>query len=93
MTWIQTTGPDKAEGQLKDVYAAVRAMYPPEYGMPGMPSAAGADSIIPSHSLIPEALFHSFAAFAVMMKPDLPLERRHHEMIATVVSVTNRCRY
>jgi len=27
------------------------------------------------------------------MSPDLPLERRHHEMIATMVSVTNRCRY
>jgi hypothetical protein len=25
------------------------------------------------------------------MSPDLPLERRHHEMIATMVSVTNGC--
>ncbi len=93
MTWIETTPPDKAEGPLKDVYAAVRGMYPPEYGIPGTASAGGGDSIIPSHSLIPEALYHSFAAFATMMKPELPLERRHHEMIATVVSVTNRCRY
>jgi len=27
------------------------------------------------------------------MSPDLPLQRRHHEMIATMVSVTNRCVY
>jgi AhpD family alkylhydroperoxidase len=27
------------------------------------------------------------------MSPDLPLPRRHHEMIATMVSVTNRCVY
>jgi AhpD family alkylhydroperoxidase len=27
------------------------------------------------------------------MSPDLPLERRQHEMIATMVSVTNRCVY
>jgi len=27
------------------------------------------------------------------MSPDLPLTRRQHEMITTVVSVTNRCRY
>jgi AhpD family alkylhydroperoxidase len=27
------------------------------------------------------------------MAPDLPLQRRQHEMIATMVSVTNRCVY
>ena len=46
-----------------------------------------------SHSLIPEALYHAFATFGVLMLPELPLERRQHEMIATVVSVTNRCVY
>jgi len=29
----------------------------------------------------------------VLMSPDLPLSRRQHEMITTVVSVTNRCVY
>jgi len=29
----------------------------------------------------------------VLMSPDLPLTRRQHEMITTVVSVTNRCHY
>jgi len=28
-----------------------------------------------------------------LMSPDLPLTRRQHEMITTVVSATNRCRY
>jgi AhpD family alkylhydroperoxidase len=27
------------------------------------------------------------------MSPELPLVRRQHEMIATMVSVTNRCVY
>jgi len=27
------------------------------------------------------------------MSPELPLSRRQHEMIATMVSVTNRCKY
>jgi len=27
------------------------------------------------------------------MSPELPLSRRQHEMIATVVSITNRCVY
>jgi hypothetical protein len=38
-------------------------------------------------------MFHSFAAFGAMMAPDLPLRREQHEMIATMVSVTNRCFY
>jgi len=28
-----------------------------------------------------------------MMAPDLPLQRRQHQMIATMVSVTNKCHY
>jgi len=28
-----------------------------------------------------------------LMSPELPLERRQHEMIATMVSLTNRCHY
>ena len=52
-----------------------------------------AGSIVASHSLIPDALFHAFATFGVLMSPDLPLTRRQHEMITTVVSVTNRCHY
>jgi AhpD family alkylhydroperoxidase len=27
------------------------------------------------------------------MSPDLPLARRQHEMIATMVSLTNQCHY
>ena len=38
-------------------------------------------------------LDHALATFGALMAPDLPLGRRQHEMIATVVSVTNRCRY
>ena len=94
MTWIKTIGPEQAEGALKEALMAQRALYPKEYaGPPAQPSSAGANSIIASHSLIPGALEHAFSAFGALMSPDLPLERRHHEMIATVVSVTNRCRY
>ena len=34
-----------------------------------------------------------FATFGALMSPDLPLGRRQHEMITTMVSVTNRCVY
>jgi len=49
--------------------------------------------IVASHTLIPEALYHAFSTFGVLMSPDLPLSRRQHEMITTMVSVTNRCFY
>ena len=93
MTWIETRAPQDAEGALAAAFDAQRAIYPPEYAVPANPLASGANGIVASHSLIPEALHHAFAAYGVLMRADLPLERRHHEMIATVVSVTNRCRY
>ena len=52
-----------------------------------------ASGIVASHSLIPAALHHAFATFGALMSPDLPLSRRQHEMITTVVSATNRCHY
>ena len=93
MTWIETHDPLAAEGPLADAFQAQRALYPPEYAVPAVASASGAAGIVASHSLIPEALRHAFAAYGALLDPDLPLERRHHEMIATMVSVTNRCRY
>jgi alkylhydroperoxidase family enzyme len=44
-------------------------------------------------TLIPEALHHGFATFGALMSPDLPLDRCQQEMIATVVSATNRTYY
>jgi hypothetical protein len=40
-------------------------------------------------------MYHMFAAFGALMSPDLPLTltRRQHEMITTVVSAANRCKY
>lgn len=95
MTWIPTIPPAEATGELAHAYAAQRELYPAMYGTPKPPREDGspAESIVHSHSLIPEALHHAFATFGALMSPHLPLERRHHEMIATMVSVTNRCRY
>ena len=92
MTWIQTIPPDSDENVRRAV-AAQRAMYPAEYATPVHPTADGTSQIVASHSLIPDALHHAFATFGALMSPDLPLSRRQHEMITTVVSVTNRCRY
>jgi hypothetical protein len=92
MTWIKTIPFAEADDKLRKAIEDQRALYPPEYGQPtGITDEAG--SIVASHSLIPDASFHAFATFGALMSPDLPLTRRQHEMITTVVSVTNRCHY
>ena len=94
MTWIKTVPPEEADEQLRRAVEETRALYPAEYAQPrARVESAEDEGIMFSHSLIPEALRHSFSAFAAMMSADLPLSRAQHEMIATVVSVTNRCHY
>jgi hypothetical protein len=96
MTWIKTTPFSQvtdADGPLRDAYAAVRSMYPPEYERPNPIPEVANESIVASHSLIPKALEHAFGTFGALMAADLPLTRRQHEMIATLVSVQNRCFY
>jgi hypothetical protein len=94
MTWIRTIPAAEASEELRRAIEAQRELYPAEYATPVQPTADGSTSgIVASHSLIPEALYHAFSTFGVLMSPELPLTRRQHEMITTVVSVTNRCRY
>jgi hypothetical protein len=94
MTWIRTVPMDEADEKLRRAMEAQRELYPAEYAVPIHPTPDGATSgIVASHSLIPDALYHAFATFGVLMSPDLPLTRRQHEMITTIVSVNNRCHY
>ena len=92
MTWIRTVSAEQDDA-VRRAIEAQRALYPSEYAEPVHPTADGTSGIVASHSLIPDALFHAFATFGALMSPALPLSRRQHEMITTVVSVTNRCRY
>lgn len=94
MAWIKTIPPADADEALRRAYEMQQGLYPIEYALPGHSAADGqSESIVASHSLIPDALKHAFATFGSLMSPDLPLERRQHEMIATMVSVKNRCKY
>ncbi len=94
MTWIRTVPVEEADEKLRRAMEAQRALYPAEYATPVHPTPDGQSSgIVASHSLIPDALYHAFATFGVLMSEDLPLTRAQHEMITTVVSVTNRCHY
>jgi hypothetical protein len=93
MTWIKTVKMDE-DPHVKKAMEAQRAIYPQEYATPVPGVDKGPEAgITGSHSLIPGALYHSFSAFGAMMAPELPLKRHQHEMIATMVSVTNRCHY
>ena len=93
MTWIKTVYVEDDE-KVRRAVEAQRDLYPIEYSIPIHPTADGqASQIVASHSLIPNALYHAFATFGALMSPELPLTRRQHEMITTVVSVINRCHY
>lgn len=97
MTWIKTLPPTE-DAAVREVLQKLAALYPKEYDPARrhervLPEAVKGDSIMLSHSLIPQAMYHAFATFGSLMDPALPLSRRQHEMIATTVSALNRCFY
>jgi hypothetical protein len=96
VTWIQTIPLPEADPELRRLYEQVYALYPNEYRaeVPAVQRPDGsADSVVAAHSLIPQAMLHAMSAYGVLLAPGLPLARRQHEMIATVVSALNRCFY
>lgn len=81
MAHINMIGVDEADGALKELYDNYRAPW------------GGVDNILRIHGLMPVTLEpHMMLYRAVMFGPG-PLTRRQREMIATVVSKTNRCIY
>ena len=96
VSWIRTIPMSEADPKLKGVYEGIYALYPREYAadVSSLVKPDGTiDSITAAHSLMPQAMHHAMSAFAVMLSPGLPLTRRQHEMIATVVSALNSCYY
>jgi acetyl esterase/lipase len=97
MTWIKTMPPAESPA-VREVLQKLAGLYPGEYDPSRrhervLPESVRNDSIMTSHSLIPQAMYHAFATFGSLMDPSLPLTRRQHEMIATTVSTLNRCFY
>jgi hypothetical protein len=93
MAWIKTIPFSEADPKLREAIERQRALLPPEYEQPTALNPDDSAGVVAAHSLIPDALYHAFATFGVLMSPDLPLTRQQHEMINTVVSVANRCFY
>jgi hypothetical protein len=93
MTWIKTIRMEDDE-RLRNAMTEQRKLYPVEYATPVPIVDQGLENgIVGSHSLLPDVLFHAFSTFGALMSPELPLQREQHEMIATMVSLTNRCFY
>jgi hypothetical protein len=96
MPWIKTIPAREATGTLRETYHQIYSKYPPEYGA-GVPTLVKPDgtedSIIATHSLIPDLMKGIGQGYAALLQPHLPLTRRQQEMIATVVSGANRCFY
>jgi hypothetical protein len=93
MTWIKTVRMED-DDRVREAVMKEREFYPVEYATPVPTVDNGFENgIVGSHTLLPDVMFHSFAAFGAMLSPELPLSREQHEMIATMVSVTNRCFY
>jgi hypothetical protein len=93
MTWIRSTPLEGEDEAVLKAMADQRALYPPEYEQPVQELDHGVPGIVASHSLIPQALYHAFGTFGSLMQPELPLQRRQHEMIALMVSLANKCHY
>lgn len=94
MPWIAV----RTDPEVQAAMAAGMRGYPIEYapsrrGERQVPEAVKNDSIVNAPTLIPGALEHVFAALRAMYDPSLPLTRRQHETIATVVSALNDCFY
>lgn len=98
MTWIKVMRPGSGDRQVDEAFADAYAKYPVEYSPAAkremnLPPEVAAESIVASHSLIPDALRHMFAGYGALLQPDLPLSRRQHELIAATVSALNDCFY
>jgi hypothetical protein len=83
---------------IRDSLADAMRGYPDDYRSPRrdlrrVPANVARDSIVLSCSLVPEAMRTFFAGYGALLDPKLPLSRKQHEMIATVVSRANDCFY
>ena len=97
MAWIKTVKREEADEKLTNAMLNQRHLYPQEYALPveaaTSQSSDPGESIVLSHSLLPDTLYHAFATYGTLLSPDLPLSRAQHEMIAATVSVSNSCFY
>lgn len=96
MAWIETVSP-KDSDEVRQALLTIRPLLPEVYTQtpePGrVPESVMRESIVLSHSLLPQVMEPIFLAQVRLMQPELPLSRREHELIAATVSALNDCFY
>lgn len=81
MPYIQTIQPEKAEGELKEIYD-------------GLISSRGKIAEVHKiQSLNPESITNHMDLYMTIMFGKSPLKRVHREMMAVIVSISNHCEY
>jgi hypothetical protein len=89
--WIKMIGIAEADGQLKEVYAAMKAR---AGSRPAVYNRSGdAPNIVKSHSLEPEGLRLAFGISGAIHWSEKSLPWVQREMINTVTSRANNCFY
>ncbi len=81
MSWIKVIPEAEASGELKELYEQMNEPW------------GGVDNVLKIHSLNPASLRTHFEFYKTLMRGPSGLSRAQREMIAVVVSATNRCHY
>lgn len=81
MAWIRMIHENEADTKLKEYYDEIAR------------ADVSVDNILKIHSLNPESLRGHYDYYKTLMYGKSGLSRIQREMIAVVVSATNRCRY
>jgi hypothetical protein len=91
--WIKVIPEREAEGELKAVYAKIRAQRQGE--AINRDRDAGGPAVSPPmlHSLNPKAMWHTAELMWEIMRGESRLTTAQREMIAAVTSATLRCRF
>lgn len=81
MPYIDVTQPDKAEGKLKEIYDGL------------VKSRGKIAEVHKIQSLNPESITNHMDLYMTIMFGHSPLKRVHREMMAVIVSISNKCEY
>ncbi len=81
MAYIDSTPPDRAQGDLAELYDRIAG------------ARGGVADVMTIHSLNPAAMGAHFDFYKTLMFGRSELDRRTREMIGVVVSSTNNCAY
>ena len=81
MVWIKTIDEENAEGALKELYTELTK------------KRGKVSNILKTHSLLPETMKTHLDLYLSIMFNTSQLNRQEKELIAIIVSLSNRCKY